>query len=82
MCSIYNLKCCTGLIKDPLSVFFKYETGSCKFSNFGLILDFFTSALLKIIFENSSCEHVSHDFIIDLFPQLKLNQHFESSPLR
>ena len=36
----------------------------CKFSDFILTSDFFTSTSLKYIFE-SSPEHFSHDFIID-----------------
>ena len=33
----------------------------CKFSDFSLISDFFTSTQLKIILEISFVEHISHD---------------------
>ena len=37
----------------------------CKFSDFNLISDFFTSTPLKTIFEISTFEYIQHDFIID-----------------
>ena len=37
----------------------------CKFSDFCLILEYFTSIPVKLVCEMSSLEHVSRDFNVD-----------------
>ena len=47
------------------NVFEIFIIQGCKFSDFSLISDFFTSTYLKIIFKISSLDHISHYFIIE-----------------